>query len=180
MKLKLKAFANVVSGVYVRECPTGDIRCLQVKDLLMASPETTACRVEFVGKLSNYLLKKGDLLFAGKGTTYLCKKFDWDFLAIPSTTLYSIRLNTNIVTPEYLCWYLNHPSVVAVVKTSQVGTGTPMIHKGTLENLEVVIPDKKSNVRLSNFHLCKTGNGGFFGLLRKKGLNLPIRYLLMN
>lgn len=143
MKLKLREFANVVSGVYVRECPTGDVRYLQVKDLLMASPETTACRVERAGKLNNYLLKKGDLLFAGKGTTYLCKKFEWNFPAVPSTTLYSIRLNTNIVTPEYLCWYLNHPSVVAVVKTSQVGTGTPMIHKGTLENLEVVIPDKK-------------------------------------
>ena len=142
MRLKLKTFANVVSGVYVRECPTGDIRCLQVKDMLMGSPETTACRVEYVGKLSNYLLKKGDLLFAGKGTTYLCKKFDWDFLAVPSTTLYSIRLNSDVVSPDYLCWYLNHPSVVAVVKTSQVGSGTPMIHKGTLENLEIIVPDQ--------------------------------------
>ena len=144
VKRHLGSLAKVLSGIYARTNPAGEIACLQVKDLLMDSPETTATRIEHTPKSDKYLLKKGDLLFAGKGTTYLCKVFDLDLLAVPSTTLFSIRLRTNEVSPEYLSWYLNHPSVVAAIKTAQAGTGTPLIHKPTLENLEIIVPDKET------------------------------------
>ena len=36
---------------------------------------------------------------------------------------------------------MNHPKVVAQILASRVGSGTPMIHKPTLEKLEIVIPD---------------------------------------
>ena len=110
----------------------------------MSSPQTTAMRIEYAHKLDSYMLKKGDLLFAGKGTTYLCKVFNLDIPAVPSTTLYSIRLLSSIVSPEYLCWYLNHPRVVASIKTAQAGSGTPLIHKPTLENLEIIVPDQET------------------------------------
>ncbi len=143
-KIRLRNIAELSSGIYLKGSPAGKIACLQVKDLLMPSPETTATRIEYVPKLDNYLLKKGDLLFAGKGTTYLCKVFDLNIPAVPSTTLYSIRLRSNLVSPEYLCWYLNHPSVIATIKTSQAGSGTPLIHKPTLENLEIIVPDQET------------------------------------
>lgn len=143
-KVRLGEIAQVLSGIYIKGNPTGEIACLQVKDLLMSSPETTASRIEYTPKLACYMLKKGDLLFAGKGTTYLCKVFNYDIPAVPSTTLYSIRLQSDIVSPEYLCWYLNHPSVVAAIKTVQAGTGTPLIHKPTLENLEIIIPNQET------------------------------------
>ncbi len=147
-KVRLQSIAELTSGVYLKGSPAGKIAYLQVKDLLMLSPETTATRIEYIPKLDNYLLKKGDLLFAGKGTTYLCKVFDLNIPAVLSTTLYSIRLRSNLISPEYLCWYLNHPSVVAAVKTAQAGTGTPLIHKPTLENLEIIIPDHETQQRI--------------------------------
>ena len=143
-KVKLQNIAELSSGIYLKGSPTGKIACLQVKDLLMPFPEATATRIEYIPKLDNYLLKKGDLLFAGKGTTYLCKVFNLDIPAVPSTTLYSIRLHSSIVSPEYLCWYLNHPRVVASIKTAQAGSGTPLIHKPTLENLEIIVPDQET------------------------------------
>ena len=142
-KIKLGDVARILSGVYSKGNPTGEIACLQIKDLQMSSPETTAMRIEYAHKLDSYMLKKGDLLFAGKGTTYLCKVFNLDIPAVPSTTLYSIRLHSSIVSPEYLCWYLNHPRVVASIKTAQAGSGTPLIHKPTLENLEIIVPDQE-------------------------------------
>ena len=142
-RMKLKEIAQVLSGVYIKGNPTGEIACLQVKDLLMSSPETTASRVEYTPKLDYYMLKKGDLLFAGKGTTYLCKEFNLDIPAVPSTTLFIIRLQSKIISPEYLCWFLNHPSVVATFKTVQAGTGTPLIHKPAIENLEIIIPNQE-------------------------------------
>ena len=143
-KARLQDIAGILSGVYLKSSPNGEIACLQVKDLLMPSPQTTATRIDYVPKLGNYLLKKGDILFAGKGTTYLCVVFNLDLPAVPSTTLYSIRLHSSIISPDYLCWYLNHPSVVAAIKTAQAGTGTPLIHKPTLENLEIIIPDQET------------------------------------
>ena len=80
-------------------------------------------------------------MFAGKGTTYLCKMFDLDIPAIASTTLYIIRLTSKDILPDYLCWYLNQPSVMAVLKTQQVGTGTPLIHKQVVEDFEIPVPD---------------------------------------
>jgi len=147
-KVSLRNIAELTSGIYLKGSPAGKIAYLQVKDLLMSSPETTATRIEYTPKLDNYMLKKGDLLFAGKGTTYLCKVFDLNIPAVLSTTLYSIRLRSNLISPEYLCWYLNHPSVVAAVKTAQAGTGTPLIHKPTLENLEIIIPDYETQQRI--------------------------------
>lgn len=143
-KVRLRNIAKLSSGIYLKGSPAGKIACLQVKDLLMPSPEITATRIEYFPKLDNYLLRKGDLLFAGKGTTYLCKVFDLNIPAVPSTTLYSIRLRSNLISPEYLCWYLNHPSVIATIKTSQAGSGTPLIHKPTLEHLEIIVPDQET------------------------------------
>jgi Type I restriction modification DNA specificity domain. len=134
-KARLRDVAEILSGVYLKSSPNGEIACLQVKDLLMPSPETTATRIDYVPKLENYMLKKGDLLFAGKGTTYLCVVFNLDLPAVPSTTLYSIRLHSKIISPDYLCWYLNHPSVVATIKTAQAGTGTPLIHQADIRKL---------------------------------------------
>ena len=140
-EVRLQDIAEILSGIYSKGSPGGEVACLQVKDLMMPSPETTATHIDYIPKLDNYLLKKGDILFAGKGTTYLCVVFNLDLPAVPSTTLYSIRLHSSIISPDYLCWYLNHPSIVAAIKTAQAGTGTPLIHKPTLENLEIIIPD---------------------------------------
>lgn len=143
-KVVLHQIAEVISGLYLKPSPGGRIAYLQVKDLLMDSPEINAFRVDSVPKIDNYLLQKGDLLFAGKGSTYLCKEYDLPIPAVPSTTLYIIRLHSDVVSPSFLCWYFNHPMVVAQMMASRVGSGTKMIHKPTLENLEIIIPDKNT------------------------------------
>ena len=148
-KISLKRIADIQSGVYIRNLPVKrGVAYLQVKDLMMPAPDLTATKVEYMPKLEKYMLQRGDLLFAGKGANHLCKVFDHDIPAIPSTTLYYIRLHSDVVSPQYLCWYLNHPKVVAAIKTVQVGSGTPLIHKPTLENLEIIIPDKETQQRI--------------------------------
>ena len=140
-KKRVSEIAEVISGVYLQAEPYGDVSYLQIKDLLSESPEKTASKVTLSPKNERYLLAKGDLLFAGKGTTYLCKVFDLDIPAIASTTLYIIRLTSKDILPDYLCWYLNQPSVMALMKAQQVGTGTPLIHKQVVEDFEIPVPD---------------------------------------
>ena len=148
IKKKISEIAEVISGVYLQTAPYGDVSYLQIKDLLSESPEKIASKVILSPKNERYLLAKGDLLFAGKGTTYLCKVFDLDIPAIASTTLYIIRLTSKDILPDYLCWYLNQPSVMALMKAQQVGTGTPLIHKPVVEDFEILVPDLDTQQRI--------------------------------
>ena len=145
--LKLKDIANVLSGVYLRPSPSGDIAYLQVSDLQASPSEKTTLKVDFVPKLSRYLLQKGDILFAGKGTKYLCQTFNLDIQAVPSTTLYMIHPNRERVLPEYLCWFLNLPQTESLVRATQVGSSIPLIHKSSLEELEIPVPDINTQSR---------------------------------
>lgn len=145
--LKLKDIANVLSGVYLRPSPSGDIAYIQVSDLQLSPSEKTTLKVDFVPKLSRYLLQKGDILFAGKGTKYLCQTFNLDIQAVPSTTLYMIRPNRDQVLPEYLCWFLNLPQTESLVRATQVGSSIPLIHKSSLEELEIPVPEINTQSR---------------------------------
>lgn len=164
----LSEIAEVVSGVYLQAEPYGNISYLQIKDLLSESPEKTASKVTLSPKNERYLLAKGDLLFAGKGTTYLCKVFDLDIPAIASTTLYIIRLTSKDILPDYLCWYLNQPSIMAVMKAQQVGTGTPLIHKQVVENLEIPIPDLNTQQRIVELAKLQTREKELYQALAEK------------
>ena len=148
IRKKISEIAEVISGVYLQTAPYGEVTYLQIKDLLSESPEKTASKVTLSPKNERYLLAKGDLLFAGKGTTYLCKVFDLDIPAIASTTLYIIRLTSKDILADYLCWYLNQPSVMAMMKAQQVGTGTPLIHKQVVEDFEIPVPDLDTQQRI--------------------------------
>lgn len=140
--VQLKDIAEIRSGVYLNGSPGRDVAYLQMKDLQMDSPEKIASFVEYNPKMKRNLLQKGDLLFAGKGTTYLCTLFNLDIQAVASTTLYVVRLQNDNVLPEYLCWYLNQPSIKSKILASQIGSSTPLILKSTLEELEIPVPDK--------------------------------------
>lgn len=139
--------AEVISGVFLKSSQTGDVLYIQLLELASGNLEA-ASRVDFVPKLDRYMIRPGDLLFAAKGASHLCQIFCHDVPAVPSTSLYIIRPVGNLVTAEYLCWYLNHPKMVAVVKASQMGTSTPMIHKPTLENLMIMVPDIATQRRI--------------------------------
>ena len=175
----LSEIAEVLSGVYLPIAPYGDVSYLQIKDLFSESPEKTASKVSLFPKNERYLLKKGDLLFAGKGTTYLCKVFDFDIPAIASTTLYIIRLTSKDILPDYLCWYLNQPNVIAKMKAQQVGTGTPLLHKQAVEDIEIPIPDLETQQRIVEFAQLQTREKELYKAIAEKR-QLINNQLIMN
>ena len=144
----------------------------------MDSPEITAMKTNYTKKIDRYLLKKGDILFACKGTTYLCKVFDYDIPAVASTTLYSIRLHTNIITPEYLCWYMNHPTIAASINNEKMGTGSPMIRKEVIENLEVMIPDMNTQKTIIEISKLQERENELVGLIQQKKTQLTNQLII--
>ena len=177
-KLKLCQIAEIQSGIYIKGISDGNVSCLQVKDLLMDSPEITATKTSLTKKIDKYLLKKGDILFACKGITYLCKVFDYDIPAVASTTLYSIRLHTNIITPEYLCWYMNHPTIAAAINNERMGTGSPMIRKEVIENLEIIIPNLETQVKIVEISKLQERENELIKLIQQKKTQLTNQLII--
>ncbi|MBQ7532826.1 MAG: restriction endonuclease subunit S [Bacteroidales bacterium] len=177
-KQKLCQIAEIQSGIYIKGISDGDISCLQVKDLLMDSPEITAAKTNYSKKIDRYLLKKGDVLFACKGITYLCKVFDYDFPAVASTTLYSIRLHVDIITPEYLCWYMNHPTIAAAINNERMGTGSPMIRKEVIENLEIIIPKLEIQEKIIEISKLQERENELVKLIQQKKTQLTNQLII--
>ena len=177
-KQKLCQIAEIQSGIYIKGISKGDVSCLQVKDLLIDAPEITATKTNHSKKIERYLLKKGDILFACKGITYLCKVFDYDIPAVASTTLYSIRLHTCIITPEYLCWYINHPSIAAAINNERMGTGSPLIRKEVIENLEIIIPDLETQEKIIEISKLQKRENELVKLIQQKKTQLTNQLII--
>ena len=74
MKVKFKEIALMLSGVYMKTDPSGDIGYWQIKDVSKENGfnyEQLSMVVDN-GKISNYLLRPGDLLFSSKGLSNYC------------------------------------------------------------------------------------------------------------
>ena len=149
-KIYLKELADILSGVYEKPDPDGDVAYLQTKDCADNVVMKFASRVLQSAKIQKNLLQKGDILFASKGVNYLSVVFREPEKAVASTSFFVIRLKSTIVTPEYLCWYLHQPSVEAYFKIHQAGSATPLIHKPAVENLEIPIPSLQQQELIVN------------------------------
>lgn len=139
-KICLKELADVLSGVYERPGPVGEVAYLQTKDCADTVVVKRASRVQLTPRVQKNLLRPGDVLFAAKGVNYLSVVFGGPDRAVASTSFFVIRLRSQAVTPRFLCWFLRHPSVMAYFKAHQAGSATPLIHKSAVENLVVPVP----------------------------------------
>lgn len=139
-KIYLKDVAEILSGVYEKTDPDGDVAYLQTKDCTDVIVTRLAFRVFETPKIQKNLLHRGDVLFASKGVNYLSVVFEGQEKAVASTSFFVIRLKSPAVTSEYLCWFLRQPSVEAYFKTQQAGSATPLFHKPAVENLEIPVP----------------------------------------
>ena len=147
-KIYLKELADVLSGVYEKPDPEGKVACLQTKDCADTVVVKLASRVGLTPRVQKNLLRPGDVLFAAKGVNYLCVVFREPDLAVASTSFFVIRPKSPAVTPEFLCWFLRHPSVMAYFKAHQAGSATPLIHKPAVENLVVPVPPLEQQQRI--------------------------------
>lgn len=139
-KTYLKDIAEIISGVYEKTDPDGDIAYIQTKDCTDTVITKYASKVSQTPKMQKNLLQEGDILFAAKGGNYSSVIFREQEKAVASTSFFVIRLKSSAVTPDYLCWFLRQPYVMAYFKTYQAGSAAQLIHKPAVENLEIPVP----------------------------------------
>ena len=143
MKRSLKYIASIQTGVFAKPIAKGEIVYLQSKhfDAEGKLVETLYPDLESDNKIQKHLLQYGDVLFAAKGTKNFAVCYEENNLpAVASTSFFVIRINYNDILPEYLVWFLNHPSTQQFLKSKAKGTSIASISKEVLSELEISIP----------------------------------------
>ena len=144
METTLKHITSIQTGVFAKPIQKGEIVYLQSKHF-DESGELTEVLYPDLKKDSNidrHLLKKGDVLFAAKGTKNFAAWYESDEIpAVASTSFFVIRLQDKNVLSGYLTWFLNHPSTQQLLKAYARGTSIASISKAVLSELKIPIPD---------------------------------------
>lgn len=151
MKSTIKDIATLQTGLFAKPLAKGEVVYLQAKHFdeqgnLSATLHPDLSMEDFSQK---HLLRAGDVLFAAKGTKNFAAVYEEHNLpAVASTSFFVIRLFHSKVLPEYLVWFLNNQSTQVSLKAQAMGTSIPSISKQVLENLEIPIPDIKTQMAI--------------------------------
>ena len=177
-KLKLKEIADISSGYQFRKRPpefsSGEIRYIQMRDV-NDSNEINMDSVIFIdldeSSIQSKQLLENDILFKNRGSINNAAVFNIEEVAIASHQFQIIRLNSNIILPQYLHWYLNHTIAQSYFKSNAAGTATPIIQKKVIEELEVIIPTLDEQEKIINLHSLLEK---YTGLMKKQIDNYAI------
>lgn len=143
MKQALRHIAFIQTGLFAKPIAEGDIVYLQAKHFdengILRSSLHPDIKADYITE--KHLLRTGDILFAAKGTKNFAAVFENpNEPAVASTSFFVIRLAQNNILPQFLVWYLNHPSTQKKLKGNLQATNIPSITKSLLEQLEISIP----------------------------------------
>jgi len=144
LKTNLKHISSIQTGLFAKPSGKGEVVYLQSKHfdengLLLSAiyPD-----LMFEGISNKHLLKTGDVLFAAKGTKNFAAVFEnHNVPSVASTSFFVFRVTDKNILPEYLAWFLNHPSTQEILKRTARGTSIPSIRKSILEDIEIPIPN---------------------------------------
>lgn len=147
MKTKLSNIATIKTGVFAKTVTKGEAVYLKSQHFDEYGQLRRKLHADLYinDVIENHLLKPGDVLFAAKGTKNIAALFEaHNPPAVASTSFFVIRLikySGNQVMPEYLVWFLNHPTTQKLLKSQAIGSSTASISKAVLDELEIYIPD---------------------------------------
>jgi len=149
LKTTLKHIASIQTGFFVKPSTEGDVVYLQAKHFDETGLLNTTLHPDLMAESipERHLLRKGDVLFAAKGTKNFAAIYNIDLPAAASTSFFVIRLENeyaNRIIPEFLVWLINQPDSQNFLKGNAMGSSIASISKTVLEDLVVSIPTIKT------------------------------------
>ncbi len=146
MNTELKNITSIKTGISAQTSSNGDAVYLKAKHFnedgnLKAKLHPD---IHINNIIRKHLLNPGDIVFTAKGTKNIAAIYESkNQPAVASTSFFTIRINDNWVDrilPEYLAWFLNHPTTQKYLKGKAKGTAIVSIAKSVLEKLQLSIP----------------------------------------
>ena len=113
-------------------------------------------RVDNVNPNDSHLAVAGDIVFRSRGTPFLAAVVHeiTEKLLIVAPMI-RIRVNRELVSPDYLAWYINGAYGAAYFKEFATGSGIPLVSKGVLEQMPVKLPSLEAQQAIAD--LVKLG-----------------------
>lgn len=94
---------------------------------------------------SRYLVAAGDVLFISRGTRNIAVEIESvPSPAISTATFFQLRVASDVVLPAFLAWSINQPPFQAMLDEIRTGAGTPMIPRSAFEQIEIPVPDLRT------------------------------------
>ena len=152
--MKLQEIATIQTGTFTKTVAEGEVVYLQARHFdEFGNMDSDLLHPDL--KLDNltqkHLLKPGDVLFAAKGIKNFATVYEaHNPPAVASTTFFVIRLQDTHVMPAYVTWVLNNPDTQFYLKRSARGSSMVSISKSVLEDLDIPIPDLKTQMTILN------------------------------
>jgi restriction endonuclease S subunit len=149
MKIFLKQLAQFQIGYQPRgriePDPQGVCQIIQIKDLDDQGSLRTESLYRVTPEVSNYArynVNQGDVLFLSRGNRNLATPVDVSLVnTIAAGYFFILKLNSAIVLPEYLAWYINStPAQQYIQNVARRGSHMLVVPKSALEDLEVDVP----------------------------------------
>ncbi len=147
MKTTLKNIAMIQSGHpfprRIEADRNGAVSVIQMKDLPNELQLTSASpvRVDLKKIKNRYQLNTDDIIFRARGQTNTSIILKTDFgMAVASATLMTLRVSSDNVLPDYLCWWINQSVAQIHFERHAKGTSVRMISREALESLEINLP----------------------------------------
>jgi hypothetical protein len=124
----------------------GDVAVIQMRDVdpdfVDGPPNLRTIWVRNEGgRFDRHLIREGDLLFQSRGSRHPAMVAADEVRAIAGSGVHVIRVDPAVIVPQYLCWWINHPSTQRkLVADIARGSNVPFVSKGDLERFELPVP----------------------------------------
>jgi len=145
LKTTLKHIAGIQTGFFAKPTLEGEVVYLQAKHFDEAGQICADLHPDLMADSisEKHLLRRGDVLFAAKGTKNFSTVYDIKLPAVASTSFFVIRIENKYkqqILPQFIAWLINNPIAQAYLKGQAMGSSIASISKGVLEELEISIP----------------------------------------
>lgn len=185
----LKQIATIQTGYSFRRrlevTLHGELSVIQMKDLQDDNTVNldNLSKIDLIEIKKHHLAQKGDLIFRSRGfattSAILLKDPGKAIIAAP---LLRIRVkDSKIVLPEYLNWYMSQNEAQKFFTSRALGSIHKMINLQTIENLEIILPDLKTQktiIELASLSLLEEKLNNQIAEKRKQYINAVLSKVL--
>ena len=162
--MKLSDVVRISSGHLFRtrvdHDPEGEYQVIQIRDI--SSEDIidwgSLNKVDIKPPKQDVIVGKGDVLLRARGSNHRSAVIDQEIdKTIATSQFLIIRVqDQEAILPSYIAWYINQSDAQQFLSQMSVGSSIKQIHRKTLSELRVIIPDmhtQKTIVQLDE--LCK-------------------------
>jgi len=147
MKITLSQLADIDFGYSFRSKIENEIKggisVIQMKDLSgdNGSLQESSVKINKEQIKDPFILQKNDVIFRSRGVTNTAVLLGQEIgQAILAAPLMRLRVKSDRILPEYLCWFINQKPAQAFLESRARGTAQRMVTKQSLAELKVDVP----------------------------------------